>query len=69
MPSSVKSIVTPSVPSSAAYCCHQARLGVGQDRDEILLGQRLQLDADRQAALELGQQVAGLGDVEGARWR
>ncbi len=44
----------------------KAGLGVGQDRDEILLGQRLQFHADRQAALKFGQQVAGLGDMEGA---
>ena len=33
----------------------QRCLGVGEDRDEIILGQALQLDADRQAALKLGQ--------------
>src|SRR5206468_10892766 len=38
-----------------------------QDADEILLCQRFELDADWQAALELGQQVGGLGDVERAR--
>ena len=47
----------------------QAGAGRRQDADEILLGQRLQLDADRQAALKLGQQVGRLGDVERARWR
>ena len=36
----------------------QRRLRVGQDRDEIGLGQALELDADRQATLKLGQQVA-----------
>ena len=45
----------------------EAGAGVGEDADEILLGERLQLDPDRQAALELGEQVRGLGDVEGAR--
>ena len=37
-----------------------------QDADEILLAERLQLHADGEAALQLGDQVAGLGDVEGA---
>ena len=36
----------------------QAGPGVGEDADEILLGQRLQLDPDRQPALQLGEQVA-----------
>src|SRR3984957_18315365 len=44
----------------------QARLGVGEDALEIVLGQRFELDADRQAPLQLGQEVGGLGDVEGA---
>ena len=47
----------------------QAGAGRRQDADEILLRQRLQLDADRQPALELGQQVGGLGDVERAARR
>ena len=34
--------------------------------DEILLGQPLQFDADRQATLQFRQQVARLGDMEGA---
>src|SRR5262249_52798797 len=33
---------------------------------EILFGQRVELDADREAALELRDQVRGLGDVERA---
>ena len=44
----------------------EARLGVGEDALEILLGQGIELDADRQAALQLGQEVGGPGDVEGA---
>ena len=47
----------------------QAGAGRRQDADEILLRQRLQLDPDRQPALELGQQVRGLGDVERAARR
>ena len=45
----------------------QARLGLGQDAAEVVLGERMELDADRQAALQLRQEVGGLGDMEGAR--
>ena len=45
----------------------EARLRLGQDAAEVLARQRLQLDADRQAALQLRQQVGGLGHVERAR--
>ena len=45
----------------------QRVVGLGQDAHEIVLGQRAQLDPDRQAALQFGQQVRRLGDVEGAR--
>src|SRR5262249_56193719 len=41
-------------------------LRLGQDAYEILFGQRVELDADREAALELRDQVRGLGDVERA---
>ena len=41
-------------------------LGLGQDADEIGLGQSLELDPDRQPALQLGQQVRRLRDVERA---
>src|SRR5213594_21635 len=41
-------------------------LGLGEDAHEVLLGERLQLDADREPALQLGDQVRGLGDVERA---
>src|SRR5437667_1138187 len=37
-----------------------------QDADEILARQGVELDADREASLELGDEVRGLGDVEGA---
>ena len=36
----------------------QRVLGLLQDADEILLGERLQLHADREAALQFGNQVA-----------
>ena len=45
----------------------EAGFRLGQDADEIVLLQRAQLDADRQAALQLGQQVRRLRHVEGAR--
>ena len=45
----------------------EARLGLGEDAPEIVLGQRRELDADRQAALQLGQEVGRLRDVERAR--
>src|SRR5205823_1053433 len=41
-------------------------LGLRHDADEVLLGERLQLHADREASLQLGDQVGGLGDVERA---
>ena len=40
-----------------------------QNADEILHGERLQLHADGKAALQLGNHVARLGDVERARRR
>ena len=39
---------------------------LGEDADEVFDGERVQLDADGEAALQFGNQVAGLGDVEGA---
>ena len=41
----------------------------GEDANEIVLAERLKLNPDRQAALQFGQHVAGLGNVERARWR
>ena len=69
MPSSANSIVTPFGAEQRLILLGQAGAGRRQDADEILLRQRLQLDADRQAALKLGQQVGGLGDVERAATR
>src|SRR5262249_38394288 len=40
--------------------------GLFQDADEILFGERFQFDADREAALELGNEVAWLRNVERA---
>src|ERR1700740_2571105 len=42
----------------------QGVLCVGQDADEVFFLKRLQLDADRQAALQLGDQVRRLGDMK-----
>jgi hypothetical protein len=66
MASSVKSSVTPSVAISATYCLIRLASGSVRMRRKSS-GQRAQLDADRQAALQLGQQVRRLGDVERAR--
>ena len=44
----------------------EARLRLRQDAAEILLGQRAELDADRQAALQLRQEVRRLRDMERA---
>ena len=49
------------------YCLISAILGLGENADEILLGERLQLHANGKAALQLRNQIAGLGDVERAR--
>jgi hypothetical protein len=65
-PSSVNSSSTFSAPISAWYCRTSAFFGSCQDADEVLLRERLQLDADREPALQLGDQVARLGDVERA---
>ena len=44
----------------------QRVLRLGQDRVEVFFGQTAQLDPDREAALQLGDQVGGAGVVEGA---
>ena len=67
MASSVKTSSTPSVCHQRDVLLDQARFRLGQDAAEILAGQRAQFDADRQAALQFGQQVGRLGDVERAR--
>jgi hypothetical protein len=48
------------VPIKAPILLGEAGLRVRQDSDEVLLGQRLQFDPDRQAALELGRRSLGL---------
>src|SRR5271165_6490376 len=42
------------------------RLWLAEDLDEVLDGQRLQLHANGEAPLQLGNQVAGLRNMEGA---
>ncbi len=42
----------------------EARLRLGQDAAEILLGEGPKLDADRQAPLQLRQKIRRFGDVE-----
>ena len=41
-------------------------LRLRHDADEVLLGERLELDANREAPLQLRDQIARLGHVEGA---
>src|SRR5690606_16981093 len=45
----------------------QRGLRLGEDADEVVLAQRGQLYPDREAALQLRDQVGGLGQVEGTR--
>ena len=45
----------------------KACLRLGQDAPEVLLRQRTELDADRQAALQFRQQIRRLRHMEGAR--
>src|SRR5690606_15117390 len=45
----------------------QRVLGLAEDADEVALRERAQLDADGEAPLELGHEVARLRDVERAR--
>ena len=49
------------------YCLVSAFFGSVRMRTKSSSVERLELDADGEAALQLGDQVAGLGDVEGAR--
>ena len=58
--SAVKSSVDALGRHQRLVLLDEARLGLGQDAAEILLGQRAQLDADRQAALQLRQEVRRL---------
>ena len=54
-------------PKQCLILIGKRRARVLQDTDEIFFGQRFQLDADRQAALQFREQVARLGNVERAR--
>ena len=67
MASSVKSSVTPSVAISATYCLMRLASGSVRMRRKSSRVSALQLDADRQPALQLRQEVRRLGDVERAR--
>ena len=47
---------------------HEQRVArLGENADEVLARERVELDADGKAALKLGDQVRGLGGVERAR--
>jgi len=52
-------------PEQFTVLADQRALGLRQDPDQLFLAQGLQLDSDRQAPLQLGNQVRRLGDVEG----
>ena len=45
---------------------HQRALGLLEDANEVFHGERVQLDADRESALKLGDQIRRLADVKGA---
>ena len=57
---------TPSVSSSAEYCLVSDDLGSVRMRRKSSTVSDLQFDANGEAALQFGDEVAGLGDVEGA---
>ena len=46
---------------------HLAGVGGDEDALEVLHRERIELDADREAALQLGDEVRGLGEMERAR--
>ena len=46
---------------------HQRRLRFGENADEIIHGERLQLHADRETSLQFGNQVAWFGNMECSR--
>jgi len=46
---------------------HQARLGLGEDAHEVVHCEAVELDPDGEAALQLGDEVARLAQVERAR--
>ena len=62
--SSVNVSLMPSVSSRAMYCRISAFLGSRRMRMKSSVAERLQLDANRKAALKFGDEVAGLRDVE-----
>ena len=64
--SSVKVTSIPSVPRSCRYCVREGALRLGEDADQVGLRERLELDANREAPLQLGNQIARLRDVEGS---
>ena len=58
--SSLNSSVTPSVAHQRHVLLDQRGFRLGQDAAEIVARERLELDADRQAALQFGQQIGRL---------
>ena len=66
MASSVNCRSMLSTASSLPYWVVMALLRLGEDLDEILFGEALQLHVDGEAPLQFGDEVFHLGDVEGA---
>ena len=75
--SAAKSAMRPIAPSREAkldalgreerrVLLDERALGLGQDAHEVLAAERLELDADREAALQLRNEVRRLRDVERA---
>ncbi len=67
MPSGVKSSETPLGAEQRRVLPRQRVAGFGEDADEVVLTERFQLDADRKAPLEFGDQVTGPRRGEGSR--
>ena len=66
-PSSAKTSSMPSAARSAADCFGSACSGSVRMRRKSSVGERVERDPDRKAALQLGDHVGRLRDVEGAR--
>jgi hypothetical protein len=65
-PSSEKRRSTPSVASRADVLLDQRATRLGEDAHEFRLAERVELDADREAALQLRNQIRRLRHVERA---
>ena len=66
MAGSVNSSVMPSVAEQRLVLAEQRGAGLAEDAGEVVAGQVVHLDADREPALQLGHQVRRLRAVERA---